>query len=149
MSALAAALFAALLAQGPSVQTGARVDAAPVAAPLPELVVQWVYPRAATSHLVEQNIVPREQDVVRMRTSDPAEQVEAFYRSLANDDGGSYSVVSAVNQRIVANKYTVVTIETVGASTVITVVANQPELEPETDPTRPFPVKKGFRPPPS
>jgi hypothetical protein len=142
-------VYAVLLAQGVSGPPAPPADAAPTPPPMPALVVSWVYPRATTSRVIEQNILPREQDVLRMRTSDSSEQVEAFYRARAVDDGGPYSVVSAVNQRIVANRFTVVTIEPVGATTVITVVANQPELE--QDPATPFPVKstKRVRPPPS
>jgi hypothetical protein len=144
-------LATALVAQGAVTPAPARTDAS-VAPPMPELVVPWVYPRASTSRVIEQAIVPRERDVVRMRTADPADEVEAFYRGRVLADGGAYSVVSAVNQRIVANGTAVVTIESVGPMTVITVVASQPQLD--YDPSQPFPVKKssehgGLRPPPS
>jgi hypothetical protein len=141
-------LLAAIVAQAGSAPPAAAPSGPVPVAPVPQLVAAWVYPRATAPHLLEQNIVPREQDIVRMRTADPAEAVESFYRSRAIAEGGAYSVVSAVNQRIVANRFTVVTIERDGTSTVITVVANEPELEP--DPATPFPVKKGaLRPPPS
>jgi len=151
MSPLTACLAVAFALQGVSGDPANRADAPPAAPPLPTLVVQWVYPRVTASRLVEQTILPREQDILRMHTADAAERVEAYYRAQLLEDSGSYSVVSAVNQRIVANRNTVVTIEAVGATTVITVVARQPELE--QTPTSPFPVKKGekggVRPPPS
>lgn len=147
MTILALCLTSILAAQGVARDAVKPAEAATVVPPMPALVVKWVYPRAAMSKIVEQTIMPRERDVLRMHTSDPADHVEAFYRDRLVSDSGSYSVVSAVNQRIVANAYTVVTIESVGSRTVITVVANQPELE--KDPKTPFPVKKGFRPPPS
>lgn len=147
MTVLALCLTTMLAAQGVARDAVKPADASAVVPPMPALVVKWVYPRASTSKIVEQTILPRERDVLRMHTSDAADHVESFYRERLASDGGSYSVVSAVNQRIVANAFTVVTIETVGSRTVITVVANQPELE--NDPKAPFPVTKGFRPPPS
>jgi hypothetical protein len=148
MSPLTACLAVVLAFQGGTGAAAPGADAPPPVPPLPQLVVQWVYPRATASRLVERTILPREQDILRMHTADAVEQVEAFYRKQLNDDSGSYSVVSAVNQRIVANVNTVVTIEAVGPTTVITVVARQPELE--QTPASPFPVKKGgVRPPPS
>lgn len=147
MTPFATTLLVLVAAQAGAGQSTPRVDATSVSPPVPELVVPWVYPRSGTPRLIEQNIVPREQDIVRMRTTDSTDVVEAFYRSLVNLDDGAYSIVNAVNQRIVANRWTVVTIESDGRATVITVVANEPEREP--DPATPFPVKKTFRPPPS
>src|SRR5262249_17938978 len=148
MSPLTACLAVVLAFQGVSGDPARSTDAPAVAPPLPSLVVQWVYPRATASRLVERTILPREQDIVRLHTPDAVEQVEAYYRKQAADDRGSSSVVSQVNQRMVANQNAVVTIETVGATPVITVVARQPELE--QPPASPFPVKKGgVRPPPS
>ena len=148
MTPFTACLAVVLAFQGASGDPARPADAPAIAPPLPSLVVQWVYPRATASRLVERTILPREQDILKMHTSDAVEQVEAFYRQQLGDDTGSYSVVSAVNQRIVANQNAVVTIESVGATTVITVVARQPELE--QTPASPFPVKKGgVRPPPS
>lgn len=142
VAALAALLAAQSSAAGrvtPNV--GSTSD---VAAPVPEIVVPWVYPRSGSSRLIEQNIVPREQDIFRIHTADPADVVEAYYRSRAKGEG-NFSVVSAVNQRIVANGSTVVTIESDGKGTVITIVATEPERQP--DPATPFPVRKTFRPP--
>jgi hypothetical protein len=151
MSALAVLLYTLLTAQGAVGAPATHTEPAVPVPPMPELVVRWLYPRATVSRVVERNIVPREQDVLRMRTRDSSEQVEAFYRQCAVADGDAYSVVSAVNQRIVANRFTVVTIEPVGGDTVITVVANQPELD--ATPETPFPVRPaattGVHPPPS
>lgn len=148
MTAIAVTLAALVATQVGAGQSMPRIDTTSASSSVPELVAPWVYPKARTVRLIEQNIVPREMDILRMHTTDPAEVVEAYYRSLAVGDSGAYSIVSAVNQRIVANGSTVVTIESDGRSTVITVVASEPDRE--SSPKSPFPVRKqSFRPPPS
>ena len=152
-------LLLALALQSPAAPTDQRaVGATNVVPPPPSaLVAPWRYPRVTASHYVQTSILPREVDVLRMRTSDTAEQVERYYRSRAAAAGGPIAIVNAVGQRIVSSAGTLVSIEPANGFTVITVVATEPDPEPESEsapgsparPGSPLTPRRGLRLPPS
>jgi hypothetical protein len=137
-----APLLLALALQAPATQPAPRAvgsTTAPDPAVVSALVAPWRYPRVTRAHFVQQSILPREVDVLRMRTTDSAEVVERFYRDRAAAEGGPVAIVNAVGQRIVSHAGTLVSIEPANGFTVITVIATEPDPEPETngDPSRP------------
>ena len=151
-------LLLALVLQGapprPATAVGAAVSAP---APLPELVAPWRYPRVNLSRFVQTSILPREVNVLHMRTSDSADQVESYYRSRAAAAGGPVAIVNSVGQRIVSQRGTLVSIEAAKGYTSITVIATEPDPEPEAEgqPGRPaqerapLTPRRAFRLPPS
>jgi hypothetical protein len=137
-----ASLLLALALQAPAAQPATRPvgsTVAPDPAIVSALVAPWRYPRVTRAHFVQQSILPREVDVLRMRTTDSAEVVESYYRARAAAEGGPVAIVNAVGQRIVSHAGTLVSIEPANGYTVITVIATEPDPEPasEGDPARP------------
>lgn len=145
-----APILLALAVQGVPAESGQRIDAAvsTVTPPIPALIAPWAYPKGTAPRLVRQSILPREVDVLRVRTSDTAEQVERYYRERFAAEGGPVGTVSCVGQRMVFGGSTLVSIEPANGYTIVTVIAS----EPEPDPDAPQPLltpKRGVRPPPS
>jgi hypothetical protein len=134
-------LLLVLALQGAPPRPATVVGAAEVApSPLPALVAPWQYPRITRSRFVQTSILPREVNVLNMRTADSAEQVESYYRSRAAAAGGPVAIVSSVGQRIVSHAGTIVSIEAARGYTSIVVIATEPDPEPAdkaADPSRP------------
>jgi hypothetical protein len=131
-----APLLLALALQAPAAQPAPRAvgsTAAPDPVLVSALVAPWRYPRASRAQFVQQSILPREVDVLRMRTTDSAEVVESYYRARAAAAGGPVAIVNAVGQRIVSHAGTLISIEPANGYTAITVIATEPDPEPATD----------------